>query len=83
MAGESATLLASIGIAAQVIRTPGHSDDSISLVTDSGDACIGDLYPLEQVMPDDSVTLDSWTRIRAAGGRRILPSHAPAFELAP
>lgn len=79
--GESRRFLASLGIGGEVFRTPGHSDDSVSLVTDAGEALIGDLYPISQVMDDDAASLRSWGAIRDAGARSILPSHAPAFEL--
>lgn len=79
---ESRAFLSSIGIAGEVIRTPGHSDDSVSLVTDAHEALIGDLYPLSQVMDDDEASLGSWAAIRALGARHIFPSHAEPFELA-
>ena len=79
---ESRAFLSSIGIAGEVIRTPGHSDDSVSLVTDAREALIGDLYPLPQVMDDDEASLGSWAAIRALGARHIFPSHAEPFELA-
>ncbi|HUW69104.1 MAG TPA: MBL fold metallo-hydrolase [bacterium] len=78
---ESRAFLASIGIHGEVIQTPGHSDDSVSLVTDSHDAMIGDLYPVSQIMPDDTKSHQSWRKIRELGGMHIFPSHAMPFEL--
>ena len=78
---DSRALLASIGIHGEVIQTPGHSDDSVSLVTDSHDAMIGDLYPVSQIMPDDTKSHQSWRKIRELGGMHIFPSHAMPFEL--
>lgn len=78
---ESRGFLRERGIEAEVIQTPGHSEDSLSLVTDEGDALIGDLYPISQIMPDDQKSRESWARIEELGGRRIWPSHAAAFEL--
>jgi endoribonuclease LACTB2 len=75
-AAEGAGYLASIGIAASVVPTPGHSEDSVSLVTEGGEACVGDLYPEEQLMPGDAACRASWDRIRAAGGLRFFYSHA-------
>ncbi|WP_269851516.1 MBL fold metallo-hydrolase [Methanosarcina horonobensis] len=40
---ESRKVLQSIGLSGEVIHTPGHSGDSISVFLDSGDAFIGDL----------------------------------------
>ncbi len=78
---ESRAFLASIGILGEVIETPGHSDDSVSLVTDSHEVMIGDLYPVSQLMADDVASNHSWHDIQKLGGRHILPSHAMPFEL--
>jgi glyoxylase-like metal-dependent hydrolase (beta-lactamase superfamily II) len=78
---ESRSFLEGLGIAAEIIPTPGHSEDSVSLVTDDHQVLIGDLYPPSQIMEDDAVSHRSWDRIRAMGGRRIYPSHAEVFEL--
>ena len=77
----SRTFLASIGIDGEVIPTPGHSDDSVSLVTDAGEALIGDLYPVSQVMDDDVKSNRSWKMIRTLGVRRVFPGHAGPFGL--
>jgi len=79
--GESREFLASIGIRGEVIQSPGHSDDSVSLITDDHEALIGDLYPVSQIMEDDVKSQQSWARIRAMGGTYIYPSHAGPFEL--
>lgn len=79
--GDSRVFLASIGIGGEVVQTVGHSDDSVSLVTDDHEVLIGDLYPISQIMDDDVKSLQSWARIRDMGGRQIYPSHAEPFEL--
>lgn len=43
--GESRSFLQQIGINGQVVSTPSHSQDSISLVLDTGEAFIGGLAP--------------------------------------
>lgn len=73
--------LAARGIDGAIVATPGHSDDSVSLVLDSGDALVGDLTLPSLLLPDDVTARESWARIRAAGGRRIHPAHAPSFDL--
>jgi glyoxylase-like metal-dependent hydrolase (beta-lactamase superfamily II) len=40
---DSRPLLQRLGLNGQCVHTPGHSDDSVSLVLDSGEAFIGDL----------------------------------------
>ena len=79
--GKSRAFFAELGIDAEVIPTPGHSEDSVSLLTDGGEALVGDLPPLFQVMPDDLPSLASWKLIRDRGGRSVFPSHARPFDL--
>jgi glyoxylase-like metal-dependent hydrolase (beta-lactamase superfamily II) len=81
MTGDSREFLASIGICGEVIQTPGHSEDSVSLITDDHEVLIGDLYPVSQIMEDDVKSHKSWARIREMGGKYIYPSHAEPFEL--
>ena len=47
---ESRTLLERIGLAGDILPTPGHSTDSVSLVLDDGSAFTGDLTPLAAVV---------------------------------
>ena len=49
--GESRQLLEECGIAGEVVHTPGHSGDSISLCLDEGVLFVGDLNPL---FPNDT-----------------------------
>ena len=42
---ESRQFLASLGLAGEIIATPGHSDDSITLILDDGFAFTGDCLP--------------------------------------
>ena len=78
---ESRAFLKGIGIEGEVLRSPGHSDDSVSLITDQHDVLIGDLYPVSQIMPDDLASIGSWSKIRELGGKRVWPSHAEPFVL--
>lgn len=78
---ESRAWLAARGIDGEILATPGHSDDSVSLVLDTGDALVGDLTLPSLLTPDDVTGRTSWARIQAAGGRRIHPAHAPPFDL--
>src|SRR6476660_7202051 len=58
---ESREFLAKLGMAGQIIHTPGHSDDSISLVLDSGAAFTGDLTPEPIAAESDrAVVAESW-----------------------
>jgi endoribonuclease LACTB2 len=71
----SRAFLAGIGIAGEIIGTPGHSDDSVTLILDEGAAFTGDLpHPM---MAADDTTLASWAKIRALNAKQIYPGHGP------
>jgi len=79
--GEFQDLAAEREIFGEVLATPGHSPDSVTLVTKDHEALVGDLYPKGQLMPDDTRSWQSWAAIEARGARRAFPSHADAFGL--
>ena len=72
---ESRQFLASIGLAGEIIPTPGHSDDSVTLILDDGFAFTGDLPPRFMVLEGDTVTQASWDRIYQHEIKRIFPAH--------
>jgi glyoxylase-like metal-dependent hydrolase (beta-lactamase superfamily II) len=75
---ESRPLLAGIGIAGEILHTPGHSDDSVSLLLDDGSAFTGDLTPPQYIgMEDPEVVRRSWRLLRAHGASRVYPAHGP------
>lgn len=45
--GQSRAFLAKLGIAGEIIPTPSHSRDSISVILDNGICVVGDLEPIE------------------------------------
>ena len=76
--GESRRLLEGIGLSGEILPTPGHSDDSVSLVLDDGSAFTGDLTPMALAGPEQAATLAaSWQRLRDHGARRVYPGHGP------
>jgi ribonuclease/clavin/mitogillin len=79
---ESRALLASIGLAGEVVPTPGHSDDSVSLVLDSGECFIGDLT-LERYVgnEDPQVVAASWARLRSMGARTVYAAHVAPYPM--
>ena len=79
---DSRSFLASIGIAGQVVHTPGHSDDSVTLVLDSGEAFTGDLtWPDFAPEAAAATVAESWRRLRDLGARTVYPAHGPARPL--
>jgi endoribonuclease LACTB2 len=79
---RSRDFLASIGIKGEILSTPGHSDDCVTLVLDEGIAFTGDLTPAAMVPQDPAdLALQSWEKIRATGATTVYPGHGPAYPL--
>lgn len=78
---ESRGFLANLGIAGEVVPTPGHTDHCVSLLLDDGSAFTGDL-PAESPSLSDVTALASWKRLRERGATRVYPGHGPVRELA-
>jgi glyoxylase-like metal-dependent hydrolase (beta-lactamase superfamily II) len=81
---ESRDFLAEIGIAGEIVHTPGHSDDSVSLLLDNGAVFTGDLTPPALVGVEDPAVIEaSWRRLGERGARRVYPGHGPVWEMDP
>jgi glyoxylase-like metal-dependent hydrolase (beta-lactamase superfamily II) len=79
---ESRSFLKSIGIEGKLISTPGHSDDSISLIIDDCCAFTGDLPALDLIeVYNDIVIEDSWDMIKKHSVKTIYPGHGDSYEL--
>lgn len=79
---DSRARLARLGIAGEVVPTPGHSPCSVSLVLDEGACFTGDLTPESMVGPEDpTVVRASWDRLRALGARMVYPGHAAPYPM--
>ena len=74
---DSRKFLTSIGINGEIISTPGHSDDSVTLILDEGFAFTGDLHPRIMLSDEDHVTQQSWDKIYQHKITRIFPAHGP------
>ncbi len=77
--GESRDFLAGMGIAGEIIHTPSHSGDSISLLLDNGDCFVGDLEPFEylEAYGENPPLKKDWERILSFRPGRICYGHAP------
>ena len=66
----------------RVVHTPGHSDDSVSLVLDSGECFTGDLTMERMVGAEDpQVVAASWARLRALGARTVHAGHGRTYAM--
>ncbi len=75
---ESREFLQCIGIAGEIISTPSHSYDSISLILDDGRCFVGDLEPIEYLggyESNDRLKRD-WNRVMSYNLKIIYYAHA-------
>jgi len=73
---KSRKLLDRIGIAGEILHTPGHSDDSVSLLLDDGSVFTGDLTNPALIGEHDAgVASASWRLLRERGATRVYPGH--------
>ena len=79
---DSRSFLSKIGISGQIMHTPGHSDDSISLCLDDGTLFVGDLNPLYELeLHKNSLIGKSWEKLLALDPKVIYYGHAKTANL--
>lgn len=80
---KSRAFLISIGINGEIIYTPGHSDDSISLYLDDGSLFVGDLNPLYELDMHKGTDIEkSWNKLLRFNPSRIYYGHAKTATFA-
>lgn len=72
---NSRKFLANTGLSGEIIHTPGHSNDSVTLILDEGFAFTGDLHPRFTLPEDDHISRQSWDKIHQHKITRIYPGH--------
>lgn len=80
---ESRAFLKNLGIDGEIIVTPSHSEDSVSLLLDDGTCIVGDLEPMEYLGAyEDNVRLKAdWERILSFQPKRICYAHTNEKEV--
>jgi hydroxyacylglutathione hydrolase len=88
--GESMLLPDSAGISGRILHTPGHTDDSISLVVGE-DVFVGDAAsnmpgfpgaPYEPILLyNRGICLESWNKLLSLEVRRVHPGHGKSFDI--
>ena len=75
---ESRALLKALGIDGEILHTPSHSADSLSLLLDDGSCFVGDLEPLAYLAgyDENSALQSDWEQILKRQPKRILYAHA-------
>lgn len=79
---ESRDFLKSMGIEGEIIQTPGHTDDSISLIIDGCCAFTGDLpeFSLMEAYNDQTIK-NSWKLIKDYKIIKIFPGHGNPYTI--
>ena len=75
---ESRTFLHSIGIEGEILSTPSHSNDSVSLILDNGTCFVGDLEPINYLDAyEENIKLkEDWKLIMSFNPNIIFYAHA-------
>ena len=76
---KSREFLLRMGIHGEIIRTPSHSEDSVSLVLDDGDCFVGDLEPYEYLdaYQENAPLRSDWEQILSFCPGRVFYAHRP------
>jgi len=81
---DSRSFFESIGLSAKLLVTPGHSEDSVSLIIDDFCAFTGDLPAPETCeIYDDPAVKSSWEQISKYNIKKIYPGHGDTYEFRP
>ncbi|HEX8378200.1 MAG TPA: MBL fold metallo-hydrolase [Pedobacter sp.] len=80
-ANDSRKFLESIGLNGLIVSTPGHSEDSITLILDSGEAFTGDLYAEYLLTENDVEQIQSWNMLKQLGIKEVFPGHGNAYKV--
>ena len=75
--GETRAFLSALGMEGEIISTPGHTEDSITVILDEGAAFTGDLPHLQVAEGSDKTRL-SWEKLRRHNVKTIYPGHDPS-----
>lgn len=75
---ESRAFLRNLGIDGEILSTPSHSNDSISLILDDGSCFVGDLEPMEYLAAynENTKAKDDWKLVISHNPRMIFYAHA-------
>lgn len=80
---ESRSFLKALGIDGEIISTPSHSEDSISVILDDGTCIVGDLEPFEYLAgyEDNEALSADWDTVLGFDPKRICYAHANEKEI--
>jgi glyoxylase-like metal-dependent hydrolase (beta-lactamase superfamily II) len=71
---DSRVFLQTLAMKGEIISTPGHSPDHVTLVLDEGIAFTGDL-PSKNCVSGESEVFKDWQRLGAMNVTKVYPAH--------
>ena len=79
----SRAFLEDLGIAGEIVHTPSHSEDSISVLLDDGDCFVGDLERREYLdsYGENAPLKADWDHILSYEPKRVFFAHSPEYIL--
>lgn len=80
---ESRDVLKGLGIDGEILHTPSHSEDSVSLALDDESCLVGDLEPLAHLAgyEENPALKSDWEQLMRRRPKRILYAHANEQKL--
>ena len=79
---DSRAFLLELGIEGEILHTPGHSEDSVSLCLDNGTLFAGDLNPLYELeLHEGTKIAESWKKLLDLHPSTVFYGHARAAAL--
>jgi glyoxylase-like metal-dependent hydrolase (beta-lactamase superfamily II) len=78
---EEGQSLTEYGFDAKILYTPGHSEGSISMLTDSGDLICGDMFNNVRGRILVSTDKDGLERLKGLGIETVYPGHGEPFSI--
>lgn len=78
---KSRELLKEMSIDGEILATPGHSSDSVSLVIDNDSIFIGDLPPIGTSDWYEKQVSEDWNKILKLNLKTVYPAHAESFNI--
>ncbi len=80
---ESRAFLGKLGIDGEIIRTPSHSEDSVSVVLDEGICIVGDLEPLAylEAYEDNRELRADWDKVLSYKPEVVYYAHANEMRI--
>ncbi len=87
--GDEGMSLAEYGIPGKVVHTPGHTQGSVMILLETGEAFVGDMAmnawflrrtPGLPVLAEDlDMVVESWKKVLPTGIQRVYPAHGMDF----